>query len=317
MKLLFTTTTDLKSLLGFLDAGLTFDNYKTDLEHATLDLIKLIGSATYTKIQTYFEDVAAYTPGEDDPSAEEMATLLKYAQLPIALFANLAIESNTDLSHTNSGRTVKVSEYEKQPWEWQIEKDNASQRRRAYKALDILIEELDTLNVTEWIQSEEYKQSKEYFIHTTTLFEKVYPINNSRQLYLRLFPFMDDAEEEFIEPAIGITRFEALKETILDDALTAVDKILLKRINKVVGFFVLADSFKTLPVEMFPEGIIEYREKGRMTSQARGETMEFFFKKAKYHLVKLENYISELDVVDTEISETITGLEDGTKFINL
>lgn len=317
MKLLFNSTTDLKALLGFLDADLTFENYKTDLEHATLDLIKLIGQTTYDKIEAYFTDVAMYVAGQDDPTAEQMVDLLKYAQLPIALFANLAIESNTDLMHTNAGRSVKLGTDEKQPWEWQIEKDNAAQRRRAYKALDILIDELDKLAVTEWIQSEEFKQSKQLFIHTTAQFQKVYSINNSRQLYLRLFPFMEDAEEEHVEPIIGSIRFDALKETILDDSLTAADKTLLKRINKVVGFFALADAFKTLAVEMFPEGIIEYREKGRMTSQARGETMEFFFNKAKYHLSKLENSISELEIVDTEIQETITGLDESTNFVNL
>jgi hypothetical protein len=54
-----------------------------------------------------------------------------------------------------------------------------------------------------------------------------------------------------------------------------------------------------------------------MASQARSETMEFFKTKKEVHLTKLEIYISALDNVNTEEQETITGLNAGTKFINL
>ena len=317
MKLLFNDTTDLKQLLGFLDADLTFDNFKTDLEHASLDLKKLIGKDVYAKIEAYFLNTSGYVAVEGKPSADDMADLLKKAQLPIALFANIAIESNTDLNHTNSGRIAKIGSGERQAWEWQIEKDTAAQRRRAYKALDILIETLDNLELLEWFNSPEYSASKACFIHSSELFEKVYPINKSRQLYLRLVPFMEDAEEEYIEPIIGAARFDALKEKVLDDDLLPADKKLYNRINKVIGFFVLADSFKTLPIEMFPEGTVEYREKGRMASQARAETMEFFNKKARYHLDKLTKQISKLDNPTPAPAETITGLNAGDKFVSL
>lgn len=317
MKLLFNNTTDLKELLGFLDADLTFDNFKTDLQHATSDVIKLIGKDTYNKIEAHFSLATPFEVGANGITEEQMDDLVAKAQLPIALFANLAIESNTDLSHTNSGRTVKVSDQERQPWEWQIDKDNAAQRRRAYKALDLLIEELDELKLDEWTLSDEYLASKEYFIHTVDLFEAVYPINKSRQLYLRLIPFMADVEEEFIFPVIGALRFDALKEKILDDDLLAADKILLKKINKVIGYMVLADSYKALPVEMFPDAVINYRETGKNLSDTRAEVMTFFATKSKYHLAQLEKHISALDVVDTEIKDPITGMEAGTKFINL
>lgn len=317
MKLLFNSTTDLKELLGFLDADLTFENFKTDLEHASLDITKLIGKAVYNRLEAHFSNTEEFVLAEDGITEAQLNDLVKKAQLPIALFANIAIEANTDLGHGNSGRTAKVGEYEKQPWEWQINKDTQAQRRRAYKSLDILIGLLDEIELPEWIQSDEFKTSKEHFIYTVAQFDRVYSINKSRQLYLRLLPFMEDAEEEFIEPTIGSERFETIKEEILDSDLTVTDTALLKRIQKVVGFFVLADAFKTLPVEMFPEGTVEYREKGRMTSQARSETMEFFTKKAKSHLNKLEKAISKLDAVDQDEVDPVTGLNEGEKFINL
>ena len=317
MKLLFSTTQELKNSLGFLDADLSFENFKTDLEHATLDLINLIGKGTYNAIAAYYTNVADYTPTGGLPTALEMVDLLKKAQDPIAMFANLAIEANTDLSHTNAGRSVKLGSDERQPWEWQINRDNSAQYRRAFKSLDVLINELDILEYTPWLQSEEFKQSKQYFISKTEQFQKIFSIHNSRQLYMRLQPFMEDAEEEHIEPVIGVTKYEALKENILDDDVALEDATLLKRIQKAVAFFALADAFKTLPVEMFPEGLIEYREKGRMTSEARTETMVFFFDKAKYHLSRLELLVNEIENVNTDVIDAVTGVDTGEKFVNL
>ena len=128
---------------------------------------------------------------------------------------------------------------------------------------------------------------------------------------------MEDAEEEHIEPVIGTTKFTELKENILDDAVPTSDVLLLKRIQKAVAFFALADAFKTLPVEMFPSGLIEYREKGRMASQARAEVMLFFSDKAKFHLAKLENLVDEIENVNTDIIDPITGVDSGEKFVNV
>jgi len=317
MKLLFKNHQELKNSLGFLDADLSFENFKTDLEHATLDLINLIGTATYNAISAYYEDINGYSPGQDDPTAEQMSALLKKAQDPIAMFANLAIEANTDLSHTNAGRTVKIGSDEKQPWEWQINRDNSAQFRRAFRALDVLINELDTLSYTPWLQSDEFKASKQYFIYTTRQFDKIYGINNSRSLYIKLQPFMEDAEEEHIEPVIGTTKYAELKENILDNSVPTSDAALLKRIQKAVAFFALADAFKTLPVEMFPEGLIEYREKGRIPSKSRQETMNFFSDKAKFHIAKLEDLVNAIENVETDTIDPITGIDDGEKFVNL
>lgn len=317
MNLLFSNTSELKNSLGFLDADLSFDNFKTDLEHATLDLINLIGKTTYDAIFSYYSGTENYSPGQDDPTAVQMDDLLKKAQDPIAMFANLAISANTDVSHTNSGRTVKIGSDEKQPWEWQINRDNSAQYRRAFRSLDVLINELDSLQYTPWIQSEEYQTSKEYFVYSTRILDKIYGVNMSRSLYIKLQPFMSDAEEDHIEPIIGSTKFDQLKENILDDDVPTSDKLLLNRIQKAVTFFALADAFKTLPVEMFPKGLIEYRENGKATSEARAETMLFFKEKAEYHVGRLEKLVSASENADTEVEEVVTGLNTTDKFVNL
>ena len=309
MKLLFNKSSngnaELKSLLGYLDADFKFSNLKIDIEHATLDLIKLIGQTTYDKIVTFYEGTP--TQAESD--------LIQNTQLPIAVFAELSFASNNDLNNSNNGRVVEIGENQRQPWEWQIERSESNSRRRGYKALDILIDTLDNYGLTEWDDSDEYKASKQYFIYTTYQMQMIFQINNSRQLYLRLLQFMNDPEEDDILPIIGATRYAALKVNILDDTLQSADKQLLKLIQRPVAFKALENAFKVLPIEMFPNGIIEYREKGRMTPQAKSEVLLYFKDKAKQHLVKLQEHISTLDLVSAvqDPEENI----GGDKFVNL
>ena len=301
---------EIKDLLGHTDADYKFANLQTDIEHETIDLIKLIGQSTYDAIEVLYQKA--------NPTEAE-ADLIKKAQLPILVFAELAYASNNDLHTSNNGRTVKLDEYERQPWEWQIERSESNSRRRGYKALDVLINTLDNYGLAEWDNSEEYKASKEYFIYTTDQFHKIYPIDNSRQLFMRLQAFMNDPEEDEILPRIGDDRFALLKTRILDDDLDGDDKKLLKKVQRPIAFRALEDAFTNLPVEMFPSGIVQYREKGRMASQARSEVLLYFKEQADKHLKKLEDYITSLSVVLNEPSAAPDPLEhlDGGKFINL
>lgn len=310
MKLLFNKSSngnaELKALLGHLDADYKFANLQTDIEHATLDIVKLMGQTTYDKIVSFYE-VGSATEDELD--------LVKKTQLPIAVFAELAFASNNDINTSNNGRKVDLGENEEKPYEWQIARSESNSRRRGYKALDVLIDTLDNYTLAEWDGSDEYKASKEFFIHTTDQMQKVFTISNSRQLYLRLLSFMEDPEQDEVLPIIGETRFATLKVKIVDDTLADDDKLLLKKIQKPVGFRALESAFTVLPVEMFPNGIVEYREKGRMASQARAEVLLFFKTHAEKNLRKLQQYIAELDL--TAVAQDPEEHIEGEKFVNV
>lgn len=310
MKLLFNKDSngnaELKLLLGHLDADYKFVNLQTDIEHATLDLIKLIGQTTYDKIVSFYDATTA-TENEDD--------LIKKAQLPIVAFAELAFASNNDINTSNNGRKIDLGTDQEKPFEWQIARAESNSRRRGYKSLDVLIDTLDNYGLAEWDNSDEYKISKEFFIFTTDQMQKIFQIDNSRQLYMRLLQYMEDPEQDEILPMIGETRFAALKVAIVDDNLLDADKTLLKKIQKPIGFRALENAFTVLPVEMFPDGIVEYREKGRMTSQARSEVLLYFKENADKHLIKLQQYIAQLDL--TALPQDPEEFIEGEKFVNL
>lgn len=310
MKLLFnknnTGNAEIKTLLGHLNADYKFDNLQTDIEHASLDLIKLIGKTTYDKIVTFYEAGTQSTEESD---------LIKKTQLPIVSFAELAFASNNDINTSNNGRVIDLGQDQEKPFEWQIQRAESNSRRRGYKSLDVLIDTLDNYGLAEWDNSDEHTASKAFFIYTTDQMQKIFSIDNSRQLYLRLLQFMEDPEQDDVLPIIGETRFAALKVKIVDDTLLDADKILLKKTQKPIGFKALESAFTVLPVEMFPNGIIEYRERGRMTSQARAEVLLYFKDQAEKNLIKLQQYIAELDL--TAVAQDPEEYIEGEKFVNL
>lgn len=321
MKLLFNKdgqgNRELKQLLGYLDADFKFVNLQTDIEHASIDLIELIGQTTYDKLIEFYNQAPldGNATDQEKEQRDQEDSLVKKAQLPIVVFAELAFASNNDLNSSNNGRVVDISETQRQPWEWQIERAESNSRRRGYKALDLLLAELDDFDLAEWKSSDQFKESKKFFIHTTDQMHRIYQIGNSRQLYLRLQMFMEDPELEEILPIIGEDRFAALKTAILDENMSDDQAYLLKLVQRPVGFRSLETAFGVLPVEMFPNGLVEYREKGRMSSQARSEVQLFFKSKADSHLTKLHNYIQGLSG-SSEVKDLTENIE-GNNYVNL
>ena len=314
MKLIFNKgnkgNAEIKSILAHLDADYKFTHLQTDIEHETIALVKLIGQSTYDAIEGFYQ--------KSVPTEKEV-DLIKKAQLAILVFAELAFAPNNDINTSNNGRVIEVGEYQRQPWEWQLNKANSASLRRGYRALDVLINTLDTYGLVVWNNSENYKASRKYFIYTTDQFDDIYDISQSRQLYMRLMKFMDEPEDEEVMAVIGATRFADLKTKIVDNSLTADDKILLKKAQRPVAFRALQSAFKTLPVEMFPSGIVAYREKGEVESQSRAEVLLWFKDQADKNLKKLEDYITSITPVTTIPIEPFSPLKniEGDKFINL
>jgi hypothetical protein len=146
--MLLKTTLELKRLLGFIYASLEFDNLKTDLKLASSDMRRLIGSAMYdAALDFYNRYQAEYAQWPDDPPAtpyqKAMSELVMMIQLPVALNAYQAYSRNADLTHSDKGRQISVTENDKPAFEWQINRDEEAMRNRAAKATEELLRWLE------------------------------------------------------------------------------------------------------------------------------------------------------------------------------
>lgn len=302
---------EIKALLGFLDKDLRFENIVTDIELNTPDLIEFIGQEMYSKIETFYY---ADPPVQPTADQEKMIRILKHAQLYILLLAYIEYAANADLMHGNSGRKIHFSEKEKTAWDWQILADNAALLRRAFKALDGLIDLLDSSTYTEWKDSDQYKESRSLFLHNTRSFDKAYPINNSGQLYYRLVPFMADVETETLRPTLGVELFDTLK-TKLKGSPSSEEKELILYCQKIQAYAVLERACVLLPEEMTEKNINYKMKESEREAQKENRRRRLSDMAEKYKR-DLQMIVAGINEVEYELNPT-HGLDPAKNHVNL
>lgn len=267
MKLLFTKETfseEISDLLGFVDDDLRFNSMKQDLRSSTREIIKIIGKPIYETV------IAAYE--KEEPTNEDSELVLQ-VQYPIALNAYRLFAPTNDLQHSDNGRLMRVSENEKQPFEWMLNRDNKNQEKKYYRALDEMLEYLNENGGESWKTSEAAKKLNALFINTTEDFEDIFPIE-SRLLLIKLMPGIRKAERDFILPIIGQTLFTKLKEDIKTQTPIEAEKDLFKMIKEACVYYALGWAMTRLAVNLFPEGILQQYISDRMSVNA-SKTPEF------------------------------------------
>lgn len=315
MKILFNKNQngqqEVKALLGFLDADITYENLETDIELNTPELIEFIGQEVYKELETFYFGVLPENPTPDELM---LIRILKHAQLFVLLLAYLEYSQNADLIHGNTGRKIHFSTDEKTPWDWQILQDNAALRRRAYKALDGLIDLLDASNFEEWTNSDQYKTARKLFLFNTRQFDKIYPINKSGQLYYRMVPFMADIETETLRPILGAEKFDLLK-TKLKGSPTPEEQQLILICQKIQAYAVLERAYVLLPEDMMEKNI-NYKTPEREREDQKENRRRRLDDTANRYKLDLQALVAKMNEVDYELNPT-HGLDPEKNHVNL
>ena len=329
MKLLFQTTgtagnTELKELLGFIDADLKLKNLLPDIVTATNDVIDLVG------IEVYKKALEAYN---DANIADEHKDFIYAIRYPIAVNAYRLHAPSNDLAHTNNGRKMRQDDGEKQAFQWMIDSDNAALEKRYYRALDDLIKFLDRSKVetenaqtlyTIWTNSEAFKATHELMIRTVKEFDTVFPIN-SRLLLLKLAPGISDCEQYEIRPRVGDEKLTTLRTKLKSntDLTDATDIELIRLIRKASVAYSFAWAMPRLSVQLYPEGVLQHVTSDRATTRGAKPTLKNETQEArqawetdyKRVLIEIEKLLEPAPVID----ETINVIPDqmfGDKYIS-
>jgi len=290
--MLFKTIDELKKITGFVYAYNDLENITTDIELAEEDLRGVVGDEIVDAAILHYnsEKFEAPNPDPEDPPAdppvdppnyEIWTKLVNYIQLPVAYFAIHSFSQNTDISHEDTGRKVKIdSEREKLPWEWMLEKDEKAIIKKAHRTTDRLIAFLDK-NIavfTDWAESEARKAIRGQFIDSAAMFNEIYPIDNSRRFFLTICPFIREAERKYIMPAISEDVFNDIKTGLAiipdpdaDPPVTEwVDADgMLPLIRVPLALFAMSIAVTRLSLEVLPEGVFQNLVSERLTQNAK------------------------------------------------
>lgn len=319
-------TAELKARIGFLYASNNFDNIKTDIEIAEEEIIELIGQAVYNRANAHYIS-SSYEKAT--PSAAELLNdnLVHHIQLPVALFAYKEFSANRDVSHEDGGRKVKISsENEKIPFEWMLDRDEASVLRKAHKTTDRLIAflEKNEASFTEWKDSASQVLARSLFINTAKDFDQRFPIDKSRMFFLKILPFMQEVENTTIKAVLNTVLFDAIKEEIKDGTLTGDNPDILELIKPAVAYLTMAKAVKRLSLQVIPEGVIQNYMSERLTTQAKqvpmlqlmNDVAKDFQLDGEIMLSALEQYLVKLIADEAEEEYTPDSIIDHNDIAN-
>lgn len=269
MELLFKSIADVKAHVGWLYASTSFDTLKSDLELATEDVCAVISDAVYQRALRTFDPGAG--SGSGSGSGEDVAVnseLVNKIQLPVALLAVLSYMNNADLSHNSDGRKVKIKKDEESlPWEWMIERDNAAIQKKANRAIDRLVEFLDSKDLDEWKESDQCKDRKNLFVPDATTFDNVVPIDRSRAFFIRILPFVRKEDKGL--RSLMRDQYDSLKKANSDGNLLSADQTsMLSLCQDVVVYGAMARAVRHFSIQVLPDSVVQRFDSPSQTQKA-------------------------------------------------
>ncbi|MEI6577655.1 MAG: DUF6712 family protein [Bacteroidota bacterium] len=296
---------EMKSILGFIYASNSFDNLKTDLMLAESDLRLLLGAKLYDAIQTHYLSDDFNVDNETDEALILLNSLVDYLRHPLAFYAFRAYSAHADVTHSDKGRQILVSENEKPAFQWQIERDDMAMTLKANRLtdrlLDFIEENKSSAFLTEnWTSEPAYIATKELFLNSAREFQYVYPIDDSRRFFLTVTPFIREIERTTILAVLGPDAFAALKAEISDGEMTPTGTAILQRIKVPLALYAMVTSLKRLGIEVLPNAVVENFNPGYFTVKAtksaslnaKASLIASLEEQASKALVSLQEYLA-------------------------
>lgn len=257
---------EIKDLIGFIYASNEFENLLTYIRLAEREVKPFISKEVFDFAQAHYDSADYNIPGETDPDNIQKNKLVQYIQLPVALLAYKKYAPSSDITHSDKGRQIFVSENEKPAFEWMIDKDNANLLSLYHESMDMLLEFLDEQKDIDplgavYTATQAYVQSRSLLINSAKEFSEIFPINESRRLYLVLQPFIREAEKDIIMPCLKATEYDILKELIKDGDLNEPGNEYYKAIAELakvpLALYTMSIASKRLSIEVLPDGVFQ------------------------------------------------------------
>jgi len=312
---------EMKELIGFIYKSINFNNLVTFIRFAQHDLLKMVGYELWNQALGHYHS-ANYNLAPTDPVNVQFAmldALVNKIQLVVALDAYRRYVPSADLSHSDKGRQIFVSDQEKPAFEWMIEKDNDNLRTLAAEAMENLLEWLDENHATAgeggtpylaWAAGEALTQRKKLFINSAAAFDEIFPIRRSRLTFLALAPFIRRVQEMDIRSLFTAEKFTEIKLQFSTSDLSPENREIYDRIIQPLALLALSHAVKRLSSEVLPDGIFTHaisnvvNEKRSSSKVDRNEVSLSLEKDGMRELAKLQAYLRQLSVSQTGLIET-------------
>lgn len=327
---------EMKQHIGFIHKSINFANLASYIDFAQRELCRVIGSEVFDQaLQHYLSSLfGTSTQGAGPTVVGILDELVERVQLSVALTAYRSYAPGADLSHSDKGRQIFVSEQEKPAFEWQIEKDNENLHRLSSHANEALLEFLEqyidwpTLEepLLAWRRSDQFKASRSIFITSARQFDKIIPIGASRLTFLSLVPFIERVQASEIKSCFTPERFEALLAEHLSGQLSAESLTTLEMVRPPLALLSMSMAIKRISSQLLPDGVFRFPMENVIKSNKpagkgdRNEVAISLEKDGMRELSKLQRFLlgSQIVSAGAEITcEREASIDETLKFVRL
>jgi hypothetical protein len=327
---------ELKELIGFIHKSINFQNLRSYIEFAQREVTSVVGEGVFNQALDHYHSEQYLVHGNDPQSPYYLLDLLvQRLQLAVALNAYRRYAPGADLSHSDKGRQIFVSEQEKPAFEWQIEKDNENLLSLASEATESLLEFLDQYihyptaqnPLLAWSSSEQFLGSRSLLISSARQFEKVAPIGSSRLTFLALVPFLQRIQDNEIRACFQPARFAELLSQLVSTQLSEQNKLILEMAVQPLGLLALSMAIKRMAVRVKEDGVFSLatekviRVKTTSFKADRNEVAVNLEKDGLRELAKLQKYLASVDKPSSESTEVTSdraeNIDETLKFVRL
>ncbi|MEH0153738.1 DUF6712 family protein [Limibacter armeniacum] len=233
-----------------VDKAIAIIKITPDLHYVEHQHIKpYLSSSFYNNLLTKYQDDTAST------DELELIELLQTASANLGMWKFI---SKSTASKGNTGIRVTHTDSEKSAYQWQLKEMKNGYRDTGFYYVDLLLKHLEDnkLLFPDWTASEAYAAFHSHFISSTTDFDKIVYINESRRLFTRMKPTMEEIELFKVKPLLGDALFDEILEQKKENTLTDQNKSLLDKIQRAVAYLTVANSIFKLSLQLSEEGVL-------------------------------------------------------------
>lgn len=313
-----------------VNVSLELNTVKPYITQAERKYIKrLLGTAQYNELVEFYNSGSGSGIGsgsgsglgEQIASSAKLTELLEMVQLPLI---NLACYLGFDLLVTKvSNQGAYRTETDKQKGLYQYQEVSLRNTFKAsgFDALDDLLAYLEENkdDFPNWKNSSEYTSTKLYLINSTAEFDEIYPINESRLVFMILQKFMRLVENAEIVALLGRELFNEIKLQISAGDLSAANEIILIHLKTALAFLTVSRAANEMGVTWSDKGLyFEFNDtassnmrKQQITDADRLQTIISNARKTGLDALEAVREIMVNNIADYPLYSASTAYNDG------
>ncbi|MEL6971565.1 MAG: DUF6712 family protein [Bacteroidota bacterium] len=196
---------------------------------------------------------------DDEDLTPEETILLPYVQRSLAWFTIHEYRNVGEVTVSDVGYMRQETETQKTAYQNQVNNHSRYSIEIAYQALEVMLTHMESATAgtyTDWEGTDENARNREAFINTARDFQIAYSTRISRFVMETMRGLMIDVEEFSMVPLLGTPFFEELKTAIDDKTVTAVQKTLIKKVQKAIAAFTVEEGIRRSIVRNTGQSIV-------------------------------------------------------------